>query len=132
MIAQSWIWNVQMAKSPKFAQLWLSPLVIKRKGQHSVLHSIFTPPLLGPCPLTWSLSYRAWSGLRPALPCQVGLISSEAEKGVRKIRGVGRICFPHLLLRYPRWDKTASPSKRQSHFALEVMLKQCSSLPLNL
>lgn len=157
-----------MAKSPRLARLWLSPLVIKmfarvparaiysfyqvtppssvvlsfRHSQrfscqdpgggwswHSAPHTrgveerLSTQCSLCPCPLTWSLSYRVWSGLRPALPCQVDLISSEAEKGVRKIRGIGRVCFPHLFLRCPSWDKTTLPKKRHTHFALEVMLK---------
>lgn len=122
--SQKWGW-LDLAQCPTHQRS-------RRKGQHSVPHSIFTPALLCPCPLTWSLSYRAWSGLRPALPCQVDLRSSEAEKGERKKERVGRVCFPCLLLRCPRWDKTTSPKKRQTHFALEVMLKQCSSLPLTL
>lgn len=64
----------------------------RRRGQPPAPHSLFSPPPPSPCPLTWSLSYRAWSGLRPAFPCQVDRItpSSAAAKGVRKIRGVGR------------------------------------------
>lgn len=106
-----------------------------RRGQPPAPHSLFPPrppPSPSPWPFTWSLSYRAWSGLRPAFPCQVDLItlSSAAGKRGRKIRGVGRGCFPHPLWRCPSWDATSSLEKRQIFCLWEKMLKQCSPLPL--
>lgn len=163
-----------MAKSPRFAWLWLSPLVIKMFAQvparainsfyqvippswvvlsfihsqrfscqdpgggwtwHGASHTRGVEERLSTQFSTRSLPHHfpvplpghshIGTGVGCDQPCLARWISylRRLKKEVRKIRGVGRVCFSHLFLRFPSWDKKTSPKKRHTHFALEVMLK---------